>query len=73
MLIKNPHKLYDIICGMIVLLFSALLILTMLHLDCCMLCDGGSDRYRFSDLGEKVFAALPSEATKEMHGGKADT
>lgn len=34
MLLKKLHKLYDIICCIIVLLFSALLILTMLHSDC---------------------------------------
>ena len=73
MLLKKLHKPYDIIiCCMIVLLFSALLILTMPHSDCRMLCDGGSGRYRFSDLGEKVFASLPAKAAKEMHSVKVD-
>ena len=72
MLLKKMHKLYDIICCIIVLLFSALLILTMLHSDCHRLCDGGSSRYRFSDLGEKVFAALPAEATEGIQRVKVN-
>ena len=68
MLLKKLHKLYDIICCIIVLLFSALLILTMLHSDCHRLCDGGSGRYRFSDLGEKVLQRCRPKQQKEYKG-----